>query len=173
LSTTVAVELFPVDEARPGAPRLLARPGQRRVAGNNDGAFAQKAEGGATRLDRAGHGSAARFFYSAKADVDDRLGSGHPTVKPLDLMRWLVRLVTPLGGRVLDPFAGTRTTGHAALLEGFRAVLIEREEAYRADIARRLGHAFAYDRERRQMIAKAKRKVKPPGALFELDGAAP
>jgi site-specific DNA-methyltransferase (adenine-specific) len=43
-------------------------------------------------------GSAARFFYTAKADADDRLGSKHPTVKPLDLMQWLVRLVTPPAG---------------------------------------------------------------------------
>lgn len=56
---------------------------------------------------RGDEGSAARFFYTAKADSDDRLGSKHPTVKPLDLMQWLVRLVTPKGGLVLDPFAGT------------------------------------------------------------------
>ena len=53
-------------------------------------------------------------------------------------MRWLVRLVTPPGGVVLDPFAGTGTTGAAAWLEGFSAVLIEREAEYRADIARRM-----------------------------------
>jgi site-specific DNA-methyltransferase (adenine-specific) len=51
-------------------------------------------------------GSAARFFYSAKADAEDRLGSKHPTVKPVDLMQWLCRLVTPPGGLILDPFAG-------------------------------------------------------------------
>ena len=61
--------------------------------------------------------SAARFFYSAKADAEDRLGSKHPTVKPVDLMRWLCRLVTPKGGLVLDPFAGTGTTGEAAFLK--------------------------------------------------------
>jgi site-specific DNA-methyltransferase (adenine-specific) len=72
-------------------------------------------------------GSAARFFYTAKADGDDRLGSRHPTVKPLDLMRWLCRLVTPKGGTVLDPFAGTGTTGEAAFWEGFNAILVERE----------------------------------------------
>jgi DNA modification methylase len=72
-------------------------------------------------------GSAARFFYTAKADCDDRLGSKHPTVKPVDLMQWLCRLVTPKGGTVLDPFAGTGTTGEAAFREGFNAVLIERE----------------------------------------------
>jgi DNA modification methylase len=48
-------------------------------------------------------------------------------VKPLGLMRWLVRLVTPPGGTVLDPFAGTGTTGQAAALEGFRCVLVERD----------------------------------------------
>lgn len=82
-------------------------------------------------------GSAARFFYSAKADADDRCDSKHPTVKPVALMQWLVRLVTPPGGLVLDPFAGTGTTGLAALREGFRAVLIEREAEYQGDIIRR------------------------------------
>jgi len=59
----------------------------------------------------------------------------HPTVKPVDLMRWLVRLVTPPGGTVLDPFAGSGTTGCACAVEGFEFVGIEREPEY-ADIAR-------------------------------------
>jgi DNA modification methylase len=54
----------------------------------------------------------------------------HPTVKPIALMRWLVRLVTPPGGTVLDPFAGSGTTGIAAGLEGLNFVGIEREEEY-------------------------------------------
>lgn len=54
----------------------------------------------------------------------------HPTVKPVDLMRWLVRLVTPLGGTVLDPFLGSGTTGVAALQEGCRFIGIEREAQY-------------------------------------------
>jgi DNA modification methylase len=54
----------------------------------------------------------------------------HPTVKPIALMRWLVRLVTPPGGTVLDPFTGSGTTGIAAALEGFNFVGIEREEEY-------------------------------------------
>jgi len=83
-------------------------------------------------------GSAARFFYTAKADAEDRIGSKHPTVKPLDLIQYLCRLVTPPGGTVLDPFAGTGTTGEAAWREGFSAVLIEREPEYLADIARRM-----------------------------------
>jgi hypothetical protein len=54
----------------------------------------------------------------------------HPTVKPLDVMRWLVRLVTPPGGLVLDPFTGSGTTGCAAVLEGFRFLGVEREAEY-------------------------------------------
>lgn len=80
----------------------------------------------------------ARFFYSTKANKHDRAGSAHPTVKPVDLMRWLCRLITPLGGVVLDPFAGSGTTGTAAYLEGFRAVLCEREPEYQQDIVSRL-----------------------------------
>ena len=83
-------------------------------------------------------GSAARFFYSAKASKADRAGSKHPTVKPVKLMEWLVRMVTPKGGMILDPFAGSGTTGQAAVNEGFNATLIEREEEYLADIKRRL-----------------------------------
>lgn len=49
-------------------------------------------------IPRGDSGSAARFFYSAKADADDRAGSKHPTIKPIDLMRWLLRLITPGGG---------------------------------------------------------------------------
>jgi hypothetical protein len=81
-------------------------------------------------------GSAARFFYCAKASRSDRgEGNGHPTVKPTDLMRYLCRLVTPPGGLVLDPFAGSGSTGKAAVMEGFRFVGIEREAEY-VEIAR-------------------------------------
>lgn len=87
-------------------------------------------------------GGASRFFYTAKASRADRNTSGanntHPTVKPTDLMRWLVRLVTPPGGVVLDPFAGSGSTLVAARAEGFRAVGIEREQEYAAIIADRL-----------------------------------
>lgn len=85
---------------------------------------------------------AARFFYTAKADAEDRQASKHPTVKPVSLMRCLV---TPPGGTVLDPFAGTGSTGAAAILEGVDSVLIERETEYVADIERKL----AYYRNRR------------------------
>jgi DNA modification methylase len=103
-------------------------------------------------------GGASRFFYVAKADDADRNPTlsaaersrirelrragaplpddlaakvnNHPTVKPVELMRHLVRLVTPRGGIVLDPFAGSGSTGQAALEEGVRCVLIERELEY-------------------------------------------
>ncbi len=81
-------------------------------------------------------GSAARFFYCAKASKADRgEGNGHPTVKPTELMRYLCRLVTPPGGVVLDPFMGSGSTGKAAALEGFRFIGIEREAEY-LEIAR-------------------------------------
>lgn len=109
-------------------------------------------------------GSAARFFYCAKASKADRddgiktaaqpyvqfqtangtsgkpssISEGrnteyrntHPTVKPTDLMRYLCRLVTPLGGTVLDPFMGSGSTGRGAVLEGFSFIGIEMEPAY-------------------------------------------
>lgn len=82
--------------------------------------------------------SAARFFYCAKADKGDRAGSKHPTVKPVALMRWLCRMVCPAGGLILDPFAGSGTTGQAAVEEGFRVEMIEREDEFAADIRKRM-----------------------------------
>jgi site-specific DNA-methyltransferase (adenine-specific) len=82
-------------------------------------------------------GGASRFFpvfrYEAKASPGERPrvdGVAHETVKPLDLMRWLVRLVTPPGGTVLDPFLGSGTTAEACVIEGFRCVGIERDDRY-------------------------------------------
>jgi DNA modification methylase len=116
-------------------------------------------------------GSAARFFYTAKADQDDRLGSKHPTVKPLDLMQYLVRLVTPPGGTVLDCFAGTGTTGEAAYREGFNAVLIERETEYQNDIRRRMSLVLGGKDERKREAIKASGKAeKNAGPLFALLG---
>jgi hypothetical protein len=87
-------------------------------------------------------GSAARFFYTAKASRADRgHGNNHPTVKPLDLMAYLCRLVTPPGGTVLDPFMGSGTTIKAALSEGFDAIGIERDPAYYAIAQERLNGA--------------------------------
>ena len=84
-------------------------------------------------------GSAARFFYAAKASKKDREdGNTHPTVKPTDLMAYLCRLVTPAGGVVLDPFMGSGSTGKAAIREGFRFIGAEREAAYYAIAEARL-----------------------------------
>ena len=111
-------------------------------------------------------GSPARFFYSAKADASDRIGSKHPTVKPVDLMQWLCRLITPPGGVVFDPFAGTGTTGEAAFREGFRAVLIEREEEYRADIKKRMGFAVSSHAARKRAHVAARSSNDDLGPLF-------
>lgn len=80
---------------------------------------------------------ATRFFYTAKANDGDRPhGEGeviHPTVKPLDLMRYVVRLTCVRGGRVLDPFTGSGSTGCATVLEGMEFVGVELSKEY-ADI---------------------------------------
>ena len=83
-------------------------------------------------------GGASRFFYVAKASRGERgEGNGHPTVKPLALMRYLCKLTaTPTGGVVLDPFMGSGTTGIAALQEGRAFIGIEKEPEY-VEIARR------------------------------------
>ena len=85
-------------------------------------------------------GGASRFFYAAKVDAAERhegLGSRntHPTVKPLSLMAWLARLVTPPGGVILDPFIGSGTTAIAAIGNGFGWVGVERDASY-VEIAR-------------------------------------
>jgi DNA methylase len=108
------------------------------------------------------HPGASRFLYCAKASRRERdagchqlpsrptglfpnaerrdprakpVHNPHPTVKPIDLMRWLVRLACPPQGIVLDPFCGSGTTGIAAILEGRRFVGLERDAAH-IDIAR-------------------------------------
>jgi DNA modification methylase len=88
-------------------------------------------------------GGASRFFYVAKASKRDRnegmeIANTHPTVKPTALMRYLVKLVTPPGGTVLDPFTGSGSTGKAAILEGFDFVGVELTEEYLPIIEGRL-----------------------------------
>src|SRR5690606_34642975 len=80
-------------------------------------------------------GGASRFFYVAKASRSERTMGGkvennHPTVKPIKLMRYLCRLITPPGGIILDPFAGSGTTLIATVQEGFNVIGIEREPEY-------------------------------------------
>lgn len=69
-------------------------------------------------------------IYQSKAGKEDRAGSKHPTVKPVALMQYLIRHITPPGGTVLDPFAGSGTTGEAAKREGFDCILMEAEDEY-------------------------------------------
>ena len=150
------VGLFPVNK-----PHKMVR---NRTLGarpfNNDG---KATEYETTETIEDSGGSAARFFYCAKANKSDRNegleefdlkreadrvsddGVGgdnprnrtnklklnhHPTVKPTALMRYLCKLVTRLGGVVLDPFCGSGSTGKAAILEGFRFIGIEKEFEY-------------------------------------------
>jgi DNA modification methylase len=93
----------------------------------------------------ADRGGASRLFptfkYEPKAPTWERPkvdGVAHPTVKPLGLMRWLVRLVTPKDGKVLDLFGGSGTTGEGAVAEGFDVTLIERDADYLPLIRHRL-----------------------------------
>lgn len=91
-------------------------------------------------------GGASRFFYSAKASKSERnAGLGdkkcdHPTVKPISLMRYLIRLVTPPNGLVLDPFVGSGSTGIAAKLEGFNFIGVELDAEYAAIARARIEH---------------------------------
>jgi site-specific DNA-methyltransferase (adenine-specific) len=78
-------------------------------------------------------GGASRFFYVAKVSKTERNMSGtcsHPTLKPINLMTYLCRLITPVGGIILDPFMGSGSTGISACLEGFRFVGMELDEDY-------------------------------------------
>lgn len=152
---TIATGRWPANIAHDGSDEVLAefaKYGESKSSGGiNAGGFSGKIYGEYHTKVRANAGglgdtgTPARFFFSAKADADDRLRSKHPTVKPVNLMRWLVRMVTPIGGTVLDPFAGSGTTGMACMAEGFGAVLIEREEEYVADIRRRIAHVKGDD----------------------------
>lgn len=125
---------------------------------NTYGAFAGNVDEQGSTF-RGDSGTAARFFYSSKATQGERvfecrvcgahvLGKlscdhgdyrSHPTVKPVSLVRWLVEMVTPPGGLVLDPFAGTGTTGAAGEQAGIQSLLIEADANHVRDIAVRLG----------------------------------
>lgn len=125
-----------------------------RPASSQRGTYGQDAAAGWTTMETYGDtGGASRFFpcfrWEAKAPPAERPrvdGVAHPTVKPVALMRWLVRLLTPPGGLVLDPFAGSGTTGQAARAEGHRALLIERDPSYLPLITARLDARQRTDR---------------------------
>lgn len=122
--------------AAPGGHKRSTPPGEG-IYGGGKGLWTEAGDAGALYGDS---GGASRFFYVAKAPKKERPvvdGEAHPTVKPLALMRWLTRMVTPPGGLVLDPFAGSGATLEAALLEGLRCLAIEREEPYTRMIVQR------------------------------------
>jgi site-specific DNA-methyltransferase (adenine-specific) len=86
-------------------------------------------------------GGASRFFYVAKASKRERgVGNGHPTVKPIRLMEYLCKLITPPGGTILDPFAGSGSTGVAAVRLGYEFIGIEREKEYCEIAEKRIAH---------------------------------
>jgi len=133
---------FPANLAHDGSPEAVAGFPATTSKGHTPrdrgaGGIGCNGHSGQVGIDERHHdtGSAARFFYCAKAsqrDRDEGVGDSnrHPTVKPINLMRWLCRLVTPPGGLILDPFLGSGSTGKAAIMEGFRFVGVELEEAY-------------------------------------------
>lgn len=106
------------------------------VQRNNDGDVHNGIYGARKKpkMDDVGYGDvggASRFFYCAKASKSERgEGNTHPTVKPIALIRYLIKLVTPKGGVVLDPFLGSGTTVLAARMEKKRVIGIERQEEY-------------------------------------------
>lgn len=145
------------------------KPGVMRKGVNEGACYGAESRGPGTQMTGFGDsGSASRFFYAAKASSGDRVYrctlcgesllksafpahahgmkdfahvSTHPTCKPISLMRWLCRMVAPPGGLILDPFAGSGTTGQAARDEGFDSVLIEREADYVRDCRFRLSRS--------------------------------
>lgn len=93
------------------------------------------------------YGGASRFFYCAKTSRKERSAgldskNNHPTVKPIALMQYLVRLITPPNSVVLDPFMGSGTTGIACIQEGFDFIGIEAEEPYMRIARQRINHAM-------------------------------
>lgn len=118
----------------------MQRTGEPSQGNPNMGLVGFKMRQGARRLDA---GSAARFFYCPKASKADRQpGNTHPTVKPTDLMRYLIALVTPPGGVTLDPWMGSGSTGKAAVAAGFRFIGIDADPGYVIVAERRIAHAY-------------------------------
>jgi DNA modification methylase len=165
-SPTLPTGRFPANFIHDGSDEVLelfpqsnggAYPSKRGQAVNTTFASGQETEGGFRKMGDSG--SAARFFYCAKANKRDRnegcenlpdqdwkddgaaipertnrpflpSKNNHPTVKPTDLMRYLCRLITPPNGTVLDPFTGSGSTGKAAIMEGFNFIGIEQSAEY-------------------------------------------
>jgi site-specific DNA-methyltransferase (adenine-specific) len=108
-----------------------------------EGVFSRLRKGGCKTTLYNDAGSVVRYFYCAKPSVAERHngvvgGNPHHTVKPIALMRWLVRLVTPENGTILDPYAGSGTTCIAAMQGGFKYLGIEINSEYVSIAAQRL-----------------------------------
>lgn len=140
---------WPANLIHDGSDEVLAGFPDQTGANGGNGTFVQHTWAGRDATEQSierSKGSAARFFYCAKASPAERHAgcedlpkrNKHPTVKPVKLMRWLVRLVTPVGGTVLDPFAGSGSTLIAAELEGFASVGCELSPDYVVIAERRL-----------------------------------
>ena len=118
------VEQFPDTKGRVGA-KMLDNSGFSFTAGSEYKDY--RPDDGGIKDD----GSAARFFYCAKVSKSERgEGNNHPTVKPVKLMSYLVNLITPVNGIVLDPFMGSGSTGMACKQEGFNFIGIDLDEEY-------------------------------------------
>lgn len=128
----------------------------------NHGVY-QRATGQETPPGFGDTGGASRFFYTPKPARSERNLGGvenrHPTVKSIALMRWLVRMITPPGGTVLDPFTGSGTTGCAVVLEGGQFVGFEREAEYLEIAKARIAYCAAHPEE---FAPKPKKKVVRP-----------
>ena len=138
---------WPANVAHDGSDEVMdafAAYGEKTSGGGKRRPKPWRSENGADDYEReSDSGSAARFFYCSKASQAERCGSRHPTVKPLALMRWLVRLAkgeaeSPV---ILDPFMGSGTTGEACLEELCGFVGIDRDRASYDDARRRLERA--------------------------------
>lgn len=158
------------DEVVSGFPITTSGTPGVKQGGNNGPAYGKESRPAGTQMGGFGDkGSASRFFYCVKASKQERNkgfdieltpnerplgeafgethlystqnnGNNHPTVKPVDLMKYLCRLVTPPNGIVLDPFMGSGTTGIAATVEGFNFIGIEMSEEYIKIADTRISH---------------------------------
>lgn len=127
--------------------RTSGVPGVVRITENRGATYGSESRAAGTPMVGYGDtGGVSRFFYCSKASRTERPsyidGNGdiirHITVKPFDLMRWLVTLVTPVGGTILDPFAGSGTTLEAGLHSGFSVIGIESHAPYLSLIEQRI-----------------------------------
>ena len=121
------------------------------------------------------------LVYQAKAGKADRAGSKHPTVKPIALMQYLVRHITPPCGVVLDPFAGSGTTAEAARREGFDCILMEAEPEYLEFLNGRFGfadpdilsdeqdHLLTDDMDQAQQLSPSLSTLADPDILIQED----